>query len=213
MFKTNLKSKLIIAVMVIFGITAFTSCEKTDLIKEDTPTIFRKKVTNQALISSFKSKVGMLKSTGQTKFNTDNIYEVGIDQNAPKALIAEEIGFDENNEVNYSISMAVDSNGNVSKPVMIKTENINSDIKIISYYDNNSNILLALELNNNEKRINVLYKKPVLKSKSGDYMVACIQDAYTKHGWISVWAFVQSAILPETAVAIAADCYIHYLFE
>ena len=28
MFKTSLKSKLMVAVMIIFGITAFMSCEK-----------------------------------------------------------------------------------------------------------------------------------------------------------------------------------------
>lgn len=34
----------------------------------------------------------------------------------------------------------------------------------------------------------------------------CVTDAYTNHGWVSVWATVQSAFIPATAVAIAAAC-------
>jgi len=38
MFKTSLKSKLMVAVMIIFGITAFMSCEKNNLEKNDLKT-------------------------------------------------------------------------------------------------------------------------------------------------------------------------------
>ena len=40
----------------------------------------------------------------------------------------------------------------------------------------------------------------------GQCTANCINDAYTSHGWVSVWAWVQSALLPETVVAIAGSC-------
>ena len=56
MFKTSLKSKLIIAVMVIFGITAFMSCEK-----EETTSIFDNTNTKNVV--------------NNTKSNTPYIYD------------------------------------------------------------------------------------------------------------------------------------------
>jgi hypothetical protein len=43
-------------------------------------------------------------------------------------------------------------------------------------------------------------------SSCGQATMNCINDAYANHGWASVWAWVQSAVLPPTAVAIAAAC-------
>jgi hypothetical protein len=34
----------------------------------------------------------------------------------------------------------------------------------------------------------------------------CIIDAYTDNGWISLWAFVQTAFIPVTALIIASYC-------
>ena len=40
----------------------------------------------------------------------------------------------------------------------------------------------------------------------GQAVVDCITDAYSNHGWVSVWAWVQSAFIPETVAAIALAC-------
>lgn len=48
-----------------------------------------------------------------------------------------------------------------------------------------------------------------LLSGCGDGTAHCIQDAYSNHGWISVWAFVQTAFIPWTAAGIAAACAVH----
>lgn len=40
----------------------------------------------------------------------------------------------------------------------------------------------------------------------GEDTMGCLSDAYTNHGWISVWATIQTAFIPETAVAFAAYC-------
>ena len=36
----------------------------------------------------------------------------------------------------------------------------------------------------------------------------CLQDVYTNHGWISVWAFIQTCFIPETAIAFVGACII-----
>ena len=50
-----------------------------------------------------------------------------------------------------------------------------------------------------------------LKSSSsggvGQAVANCISAAYTNNGWLSVWAFVQTAFIPETALAIAGACW------
>jgi hypothetical protein len=40
---------------------------------------------------------------------------------------------------------------------------------------------------------------------AGDTM-SCVNDAYTNHGWVSAWAFVQTLFIPATGVAIVAAC-------
>ncbi len=212
MFK--LKSKLIIAVMVMFGITAFMSCEKdSDISNVETNNLYRKKVTDINIITSFKEKINNLKSNSKITFDTDNIYEVGLTESSNKVLVADQIGFDVDNQINYGLSMALNDKGECSVPLIIETQNINADDKIINYYDATNNLLLSIELDNNTKSINVLFKAQTQLKSGGQYVVDCLSDAYSNHGWISVWAIVQSAFIPETAAALAADCYLHYLFE
>ncbi|GLU55658.1 hypothetical protein Dfri01_51190 [Dyadobacter frigoris] len=40
----------------------------------------------------------------------------------------------------------------------------------------------------------------------GQAVINCMTDAYSNHGWISVYAWVQSAYIPATAAALAAAC-------
>jgi hypothetical protein len=34
----------------------------------------------------------------------------------------------------------------------------------------------------------------------------CVKDVYNNHGWLSTWAYVQSAFIPATAAAFAVAC-------
>jgi len=43
----------------------------------------------------------------------------------------------------------------------------------------------------------------------GQKVMDCITDAYTNNGWVSVWGWIQTAFIPQTAVAVAAACYIN----
>lgn len=42
----------------------------------------------------------------------------------------------------------------------------------------------------------------------GQAVADCLSDAYTHHGWLSVWASVQTAFIPLTAASLAAACAI-----
>lgn len=43
----------------------------------------------------------------------------------------------------------------------------------------------------------------------GQATMNCMTDLYSNRGWISVWASIQTAFIPQTAVAVAATCAIH----
>lgn len=45
-----------------------------------------------------------------------------------------------------------------------------------------------------------------LEYASGQGVIKCIEDVYSNHGWVSVWAWVQTAYIPATAAAIAVAC-------
>lgn len=43
----------------------------------------------------------------------------------------------------------------------------------------------------------------------GQRTMNCMIDLYSNHGWLSVWATVQTAFIPATAGAVAATCAVH----
>ena len=49
-----------------------------------------------------------------------------------------------------------------------------------------------------------------IQAGSGQDVINCVSGAYTSNGWISVWAWVQTAFIPATAAAIAGFCGIKY---
>ena len=42
----------------------------------------------------------------------------------------------------------------------------------------------------------------------GDGVMACMEDVYSNHGLLSLWVSVQSAFIPQTALAFAIACVI-----
>lgn len=50
---------------------------------------------------------------------------------------------------------------------------------------------------------------PLARGGCGQAVANCMGDLYTNRGWLSVWAFVQTAFIPETAVVVAATCAWH----
>lgn len=48
-----------------------------------------------------------------------------------------------------------------------------------------------------------------LATGCGQKTMNCMIDLYSNHGWLSVWAFVQTAVIWQTAAAVAATCAVH----
>jgi hypothetical protein len=58
------------------------------------------------------------------------------------------------------------------------------------------------------KRLELAQMAAIQGGLDGQAVMNCMADAYMNHGWLSVWAFVQTAFIPETAVGIAVGCAI-----
>lgn len=80
--------------------------------------------------------------------------------------------------------------------------NINADdiYYNITYYPINGESF-SIKIN----KLDGTFVKQITKS-AGQRTMDCIQDAYSNHGWVSVWVTVQSIFIPMTGVAIAAAC-------
>ncbi|WP_305952108.1 hypothetical protein [Emticicia oligotrophica] len=97
----------------------------------------------------------------------------------------------------------------IQSPMLLETEKGNS----VKYFDLNSGH--SYGIGNEQQNFKfVYYTSPdfsknarILSVKDcGQGTALCIQDAYSNHGWVSVWAVVQSAFIPATAAAIAIAC-------
>lgn len=54
-------------------------------------------------------------------------------------------------------------------------------------------------------KVMTVYSNKSSKVMCGQAVASCVDNAYSAHGWASVYIFVQTAFLPQTAVAIAAS--------
>lgn len=60
-----------------------------------------------------------------------------------------------------------------------------------------------------DEDVSFLPKSVTRASIDGKKVLGCINDAYTNHGWVSVWLSIQSNCLKQTYIAIAAACAAH----
>lgn len=89
-----------------------------------------------------------------------------------------------------------------------------SDKNSVTYYDLYNSTSLIVQLSPTTGRVS-FQKDMDYQPKNGSNLrirgcgqstMDCISDAYSNHGWLSVWATVQTAFLPQTAAAIAGAC-------
>lgn len=145
-------------------------------------------------------------------FNLDDLYLVTFDGVQKTAIVANEENYDPNNDVNFGLSFYQDPvNLQIYKTMIVKTEKVNNNIKNIDYYDSDGTHLLTFQINSETQTVNVTY---IISSDiagkgrlcSGNTTAHCLADVYVNHGWISVWAFVQTGFIPATAAALAIAC-------
>jgi hypothetical protein len=113
--------------------------------------------------------------------------------------------------IEYSFSV-VDAAGVLLNPMLVK---VNTDRSRIVYNEINEN--KALTVNNNNgvftytiSDVNFGGVHPNVNVAAewgcGQCVSNCITDAYSNHGWASVWAVVQSIFIPATGVGITLGC-------
>lgn len=112
-----------------------------------------------------------------------------------------------NSNIKYAFTLTY-NDGVFSKPMLVKA---NIDRSSISYFDLAENKSVTIEENNGNYYANVNdvdfgNQSQNRNSGCGQCVANCIADAYTNHGWASVWATLQSIFVPATGVGIAIGC-------
>jgi hypothetical protein len=145
-------------------------------------------------------------------------YDANNDNPLAQALSC---GFYQNSnskQINYSFSYL--TNGSTSVPVIVKavTNNyfvvyslLTGNEYTMTNYTSPTSWAMSLKTGNYMGGISGAVATNELgvisdKTCSGQNVMNCMTDAYTNHGWISVWISVQTAFIPATAAAMAGAC-------
>ena len=188
-------------------------------------------ITDASVIEKFKSNISFFnpnskiaskntssipsESPDKINFILDSIYEMENIYNSDTKFIFIE-GKLNNNAI--ALYKYVDKDGNIGDNFMFcETEKENEDSYVINYYNQSLQITNSIKIIPSTKQI--LTKKYNIngfkakvnndddsESGWGQDTMDCINDAYSNHGWASVWAWVQTAFIPETGIIIAGTC-------
>lgn len=154
-------------------------------------------------ILKWKDKTTEFKSS--QSFDFAHLSMVSITGTVGKGIIVNQIGFKASNDVNTALVFTVNIDGNISDPSIIVTKTVSSILKQIECRNIDGSLHSTIELNSQTKAI--IVKNSSLKStQSAQKILDCMDDVYRNHGWISVWAIVQSAFIPATVAALAVAC-------
>ena len=123
-----------------------------------------------------------------------------------KVIIVNQIGFKVSNDVNTAMVFTINNDGNISVPSIIVTKTVSSILKQIECRSIDGSLHSTIELNSQTKAIKITNSSLKSKQPLSDKILDCMEDVYRKHGWVSIWALVQSAFIPATVVALAAAC-------
>lgn len=141
-----------------------------------------------------------------------------------EAFIINQVGVSPNNNENVAMSF-IKKDGVMLSSFVTKTISVSESIKKAEYYNVNGDLLFTTEFNNLNKTIRTyrpnsdldagifkrvsLFQETDCEASFGQAVADCLDDIYTKRGFLSVWAWVQTAFIPWTAVAMAIDCAYH----
>lgn len=148
------------------------------------------------------------------KWNYDSTRKVTPESSKNSVIMVDAFGYDIKNNINYGLAYYLnpDNENEILLTLIIKTEKISNSVTDITYYDETGAKILIIENDLIKKTNNVLYSgTSSLEARgrrcSGRVTFACIQDAYTaNYGWVSVWLWAQSIVIPQTCGVIAIAC-------
>jgi hypothetical protein len=214
-----------VAFITILISTAVLSCKENEMISYGSEKIVLN--TNNLIVSELKGS----RYSQQLKdiySNEKNIIETNIKlMNVGILLSTEDFNFDivyrsKNKEsrteaftilsrTHPNLAFVVfETDGHLANSMLIRTEN--SDLGMNAEYINYSELTL---LNIRQKNGNIEFNSQAYGNQiprnskvsgCGQATMDCITDAYSNHGWNSVFAWVSTAFVPYVAAGIAALC-------
>lgn len=215
----NLKIKLmfLLAVFFVGGLTIISCKKQFSTAEADSPMVMAKPSKDlTALFMSINSEVRVPKNL-PLSFDYSHSTVTSMKEGAAKAIVATQVGYDPGATVNYATFAVVRDNGQLSKQYVLKITKLSESMTEVAYLNSQFEPMYAVKLDFINKKI-ITTDQHSLKQMTkmsveappegdcGDAVVACLGDVYTGHGWVSVWAWIQSAALPWTTAAIAAGC-------
>ena len=137
------------------------------------------------LISSYVSKFGDFNK----EFNFNDI-KIVSQENQPEieSIIINSYDFNIKNSINKAITFT-SIKGVYGKVYYMKTTVYDNSKNIIEYSDLENQLVISINV---DKDKNLVTVNSVGKRGCGQAVADCITDAYSNHGWISAWAFVQT---------------------
>ncbi len=136
-------------------------------------------------------------------FDFDNLYQSTTTGVVGDAIVINYKGNTDN--VSFSFVVFRNQNNELLNPMLIKTiAGVSIDYGVIETGS-------KLTLSKNQKVVTLstesIYSNANPQARGcGQATADCIVDAYSNHGWASVYIFVQTAFLPQTAAGIAIAC-------
>ena len=168
--------------------------------EEEIMTTAIEEVEDQNLTNEFISIENNSSLNSNMSFDNSTIYEVALNDNSTSVLVANKDGYCEEDDINYCIAVPLNENRELSSNAFIaETIKMEENLYQVNYYMDDFNLIASFQLD----------------TETGDYIcnygvgqgtADCINDVYSNHGWLSVWAWVQSAFIPATVAVIAAAC-------
>jgi hypothetical protein len=174
------------------------------------PLFILKKLDNNVLLNSFNKlkneNFSSFRKLDGISFQNEDVFELEIQETGEKFLLLNQDGFKESNSSNFGFAVSIKDKV-LGEITLVQTERAIDGKLIINYFSKSMQLVSSVEMNPELKSFSFISgSKENSRLLCGDGVAGCIADAYTNHGWVSVWAFVQTGFIPATGLALAAAC-------
>jgi hypothetical protein len=161
-----------------------------------------RKVNDEKEMESIRNFASHLKGVNQ-EYDFNNINIISQKENPKTELIVvNSNNFNNENSSNKALLISyVDKE--FGNNFFIETNTLEKSKKEFSYFDANNSLLYSANFDSEKEIMSTSFS---LQRGCGQAVADCMNDVYTNHGWVSVWALVQSAFIPQTIVAFAIVC-------
>ncbi len=212
----DVSRRLLAVAAFVVALGIFSGCDKAEFsTSHDAPEgkLIIENLMDQNLKDQVKKwqkeKQGLLGSKNAHKFHNvefdfTNLKVSYIDNHLDTAIVANQTSTGKDEGIEYGLGFAIDE-GEITGAMIIGTEDADGEQKTIHHYDIYGNPVVSISLDEQDETFAFNNKQGGTKSWGHDTM-DCITDTYSKNGWVSVWAWVQTAFVPATGAAIAGYC-------